>query len=274
MRKINIHKYILTIFGILLSLIWISPFYIILVNSFKTKKELFINTLSLPKSLLLDNYKIAAANLNLSEAFSNSLLITILSILIIAIFSSMTAYALQRIKRRSSTLIYMIFTLAMLIPFQAVMIPLVAEFGRFHMLSKSGLIIMYLGFGSSLGVFLYYGALKGIPRSIDEAALIDGCSRFRIYWNIILPLLSPTTITLTVLDIMWIWNDYLLPSLVINKVGSRTFPLMIFYFFSQYTKQWNLGMAGLTIAIMPVLIFYFLAQRKLVTAIIAGAVKQ
>lgn len=274
MRKINIHKYILTIFGILLSLIWISPFYIILVNSFKTKKELFINTLSLPKSLLLDNYKIAAANLNLSEAFSNSLLITILSILIIAIFSSMTAYALQRIKRRSSTLIYMIFTLAMLIPFQAVMIPLVAEFGRFHMLSKSGLIIMYLGFGSSLGVFLYYGALKGIPRSIDEAALIDGCSRFRIYWNIILPLLSPTTITLTVLDIMWIWNDYLLPSLVINKVGSRTLPLMIFYFFSQYTKQWNLGMAGLTIAIMPVLIFYFLAQRKLVTAIIAGAVKQ
>ncbi|MDK2806112.1 MAG: maltose transport system permease protein [Thermoanaerobacterium sp.] len=274
MKKVDFQKYLLTILGIVLSLIWISPFYIILVNSFKTKKELFTNTLSLPKSLMLDNYKTAASNLNLSEAFSNTLLITIFSILIIAIFSSMTAYALQRVKRKSSVFIYMVFTVAMLIPFQSVMIPLVAEFGRFHLLTRSGLVFMYLGFGSSLGVFLYYGALKGIPTSLDEAALIDGCSRFRIYWNIILPLLNPTTITLAVLDIMWIWNDYLLPSLVINKVGSRTLPLMIFYFFSQYTKQWNLGMAGLTIAILPVLIFYFLAQRKLVTAIIAGAVKQ
>lgn len=274
MKRGGSSKYILVILGFVLSLIWISPFYIILVNSFKTIKELFISTLALPKTLTFQNYKVAMSDLKLSESFYNSIIITIASIVIIVIFASMTAYALQRRKRKSSIVIYMVFAVAMLIPFQAVMIPLVAEFGKFHMLTRTGLVFMYLGFGSSMGVFLFYGALKGIPTSIDEAALIDGCGRFRLFWKIIFPLLSPTTITLTVLDIMWIWNDYLLPSLVINKVGSRTLPLMIFYFFSQYTKQWHLGMAGLTIAIVPIIIFYFLAQRKLVSAIIAGAVKQ
>jgi raffinose/stachyose/melibiose transport system permease protein len=133
---------------------------------------------------------------------------------------------------------------------------------------------MYLGFGSSLGIFLYHGALKGIPKSLDEAALIDGCSRFKTFWLIIFPMLKPTTITIVVLDIMWIWNDYLLPSLVINQEGSRTLPLMIFYFFGQYTRQWHLAMAGLTIAIVPVLVFYFMAQKHIVKGIISGAVKQ
>lgn len=274
MKKSSIKKNILMIFGIILSIIWISPFYLVLINSFKTKKELFTSTLGLPQKFMLDNYKQAVVDLKLDESFVNSVLITVVSIFIIIIFSSMTAYALQRVKRKSSTFIFMTFIAAMLIPFQAVMIPLVAEFGKVKLLNTTGLIFMYLGFGCSFAIFLYHGALKGVPTSLDEAALIDGCDRFRTFWLIVFPMLKPTTVTIIVLDIMWIWNDYLLPSLTINREGMRTLPLMIFYFFGQYTRQWHLAMAGLTIAIVPVLVFYFLAQKQIVKGIISGAVKQ
>lgn len=274
MKNGSIKKYLLCILGIILSIIWISPFYLVLINSFKTKKELFTSTLGFPKKFLFDNYKHAASDLVLTESFVNSFLICIISITVIIIFSSMAAYALQRVKRKSSTIIFLGFIAAMLIPFQSVMIPLVAEFGKIKMLNSAGIVFMYLGFGCSLAIFLYHGALKGIPSSLDEAALIDGCDRFRTFWLIIFPMLKPATVTVIVLDMMWIWNDYLLPSLVINKEGMRTLPLMIFYFFGQYTRQWNLAMAGLTIAILPVLVFYFLAQKQIVKGIVSGAVKQ
>ncbi|MDP4092190.1 MAG: carbohydrate ABC transporter permease [Bacillota bacterium] len=274
MRRSRIKKYTLAVFGIILAIFWISPFYLVLDNSFKTKKELFTSTIGLPKKIQLGNYRQAAVDLGLGESFVNTILITALSILIIIIFSSMSAYALQRVKRKTSTFLFIFFTAAMLIPFQAVMIPLVAEFGKVKMLNIPGLIFMYLGFGCSLGIFLYHGALKGIPQSLDDAARIDGCGRFRTFWLIVFPMLKPTTVTIIVLDIMWIWNDYLLPSLVVNKQGMRTLQLMIFYFFGQYTRQWHLALAGLTIAILPVLIFYFLVQKQIVKGIISGAVKQ
>jgi raffinose/stachyose/melibiose transport system permease protein len=235
---------------------------------------LFAGTLNLPKTLQLSNYSKAAADLMPGESFKNTILITFFSIILIVVFSSMAAYALQRVKRRSSTVVFLGFTAAMLIPFQAVMIPLVAEFSRFRLLNVPGILFMYLGFGCSLGIFLYHGALKGIPASLDESALIDGCSRFGLFWKIVFPMIKPATVTVAVLDIMWIWNDYLLPSLVINKTGMRTVQLMIFYFFGQYTRQWHLAMAGLTIAMAPVLIFFFLAQKQIIRGIISGAVKQ
>jgi raffinose/stachyose/melibiose transport system permease protein len=274
MKRRGIGKIALAAAGLLLSLIWITPFYLVLVNSFKTKKELFTSTLALPQSFQTTNYKQAAIDLKLGESFTNTVLITFFSIFVIIAFSSLAAYALQRVRRKSSTAIFLGFTAAMLIPFQAVMIPLVAEFGKLKMLNIPGLLFMYLGFGCSMGIFLYHGALKGIPVSLDESALIDGCSRFRMFRKIIFPMLKPTTVTVAVLDIMWIWNDYLLPSLVVNKNGMRTIQLMIFYFFGQYTRQWHLAMAGLTIAIAPVLLFYFLAQKQIVRGIISGAVKQ
>lgn len=274
MKRRGIGKIALAAAGLLLSVIWITPFYLVLVNSFKTKKELFTSTLALPQSFQTTNYKQAAIDLKLGESFTNTVLITFFSIFVIIAFSSLAAYALQRVRRKSSTAIFLGFTAAMLIPFQAVMIPLVAEFGKLKMLNIPGLLFMYLGFGCSMGIFLYHGALKGIPVSLDESALIDGCSRFRMFRKIIFPMLKPTTVTVAVLDIMWIWNDYLLPSLVVNKNGMRTIQLMIFYFFGQYTRQWHLAMAGLTIAIAPVLLFYFLAQKQIVRGIISGAVKQ
>lgn len=260
--------------GLLLSVIWLFPFYIVLVNSFKTKRELFTNTLRLPDKWYFHNYIEAAQKLKIATTFFNSLIITVFSIFIICIFASMAAYALERVRSKVSTIVFLIFATAMLVPFHSVMLPLVAEFGSVHMLNRTGLIFMYLGFGSPLAIFLYHGALKSVPKSLDEAAIIDGCGRFQAFWLVIFPMLKPTTVTVAILDTIWIWNDYLLPSLVINKKGMETLPIMIFYFFGQYAKQWHLAMAGLTIVIIPVIIFYFLAQSQIIKGITAGAVKQ
>ncbi len=168
---------------------------------------------------------------------------------------------------------YFLFVAAMLIPFQSVMIPLVATMGKIGFLNRGGLIFMYLGFGSSLSIFLYHGALKSIPVSLDEAATIEGCNKFQVFFYIIFSILKPMTVTVAILNTIWIWNDYLLPSLIINKPGIETLPLKMFFFFGEYTKQWHLALAGLTLAIIPVIIFYFMAQKQIIKGITQGSVK-
>lgn len=266
-------KIILIVLGALLSLVWLFPFYIMVVNSFKNKAEIFRNTLSLPQKTTFLNYPNAFKELDFTRTFLNSLLITIVSVVIILIFSSAAAYALQRAKTTFSKVIYMMFVATMLIPFQSVMIPLVSIFGKLHMLNRPGLIFMYLGFGSAQSIFLYYGAMKAVPKALDEAAIIDGASRLQIFTKVVFPMLQPTTVTVALLNVMWIWNDYLLPSLVINKEGIQTIPLKMFYFFGQYTKQWHLALAGLVIAIIPVIIFYFVMQKQIIAGVSEGSVK-
>jgi raffinose/stachyose/melibiose transport system permease protein len=269
----NTKKIWMIIVGCILGLIWISPFYLMLTNSFKTKKELFSDTLGLPTHLNFDNYVNSAKDLNIVSTFMNSLVITVVSVAIIIFFSALAAYAIQRTKSKWSGFFYMLFVAAMLVPFQSVMIPLVSVFGRVNMLNRPGLVFMYLGFGASMSVFLYNGAMKGIPQALDEAAIIDGASRWQIFSKVIFPMLQPTTVTVALLNVMWIWNDYLLPSLVINQPGSQTIPLTMFDFFGQFTKQWHLAMAGLTIAIIPVIIFYFVMQKQIIAGVSEGAVK-
>lgn len=270
MRK---NKWPIEILGIILGLIWLSPFYLMIVNSFKTKREMFEDTLKLPGGFNFDNYIEAFTELNFLQTFMNSVLITVVSVLVIIVFSSMAAYALSRNKSKISSFIFFMFVAAMLIPFQSVMIPLVTIFGKLEMLNRAGIIFMYLGFGASLSIFLYHGTLNSIPKSLDEAATIDGANRFQIFWYIIFPMLKPITVTVAILNTIWIWNDYLLPSLVINQEGMETIPLKMFFFFGEYTKQWHLALAGLTIAIIPVIIAYFFAQREIIKGISEGAVK-
>ncbi|WP_243290488.1 carbohydrate ABC transporter permease [Bacillus sp. FJAT-47783] len=269
----NSQKWIVSIIGIVLGLVWIAPFYLMIVNSFKTKREIFTDTLRLPEVFTFENYVEAFERLDFVHTFFNSLVITVVSVGIIVIFSSMAAYALSRRKSKMSSLLFFIFVAAMLIPFQSVMIPLVSIFGKMEMLNRIGLIFMYLGFGSSLSIFLYHGTLNGIPKSLDEAATIDGANRFQVFWYVIFPMLKPITVTVAILNTIWIWNDYLLPSLVINKEGMHTIPLKMFFFFGEYTKQWHLALAGLTIAIIPVIIGYFFAQKQIIKGISDGAVK-
>lgn len=271
--KITISKIILILISTILGLLFISPFYIIIINSFKTKKELFSSTLALPKKILFTNYKEAFQRLDFLLALRNSLFITICSVVVIIIISSMAAWMLERTKSKLSDAILMIFVAAMLVPFQAVMLPLVRLMGKLNLLNMGGIIFMYAGFGTSLSIFLYHGFLKGIPKELDEAAMIDGCTKFQTFWKIIFPLLKPISVTVAILNIIWIWNDYLLPSLVINNDTTQTIPLKTFLFFGEYTKQWHLALAGLVLTIIPVILFYFVAQKQIIKSITAGSVK-
>ncbi|MBX0357823.1 carbohydrate ABC transporter permease [Halobacillus sp. Nhm2S1] len=260
------------ILGLLLGLIWIAPFYLMIVNAFKTKRDIFSGVLGFPEEVVFSNFVEAFIDLAFLKSLFNSVLITGLSIAIIILFSSMAGYALARNKSKLSGVIFFIFVAAMLIPFQSVMIPLVSIFGQADMLNAGGLIFMYLGFGCSLSIFLYHGAMTGISKSMDEAAIIDGANRFQTFWYIIFPLLKPISVTVAILNVIWIWNDYLLPSLVLSE-SNATIPLKMFYFFGQYTKQWHLALAGLTIAILPVIIGYFFAQKQIINGVSEGAVK-
>ncbi|REJ07535.1 carbohydrate ABC transporter permease [Halobacillus trueperi] len=262
----------LEVFGIVLGLIWLAPFYLMIVNAFKTKREIFSGVLGLPETFTIENFIQAFAELTFLKSLFNSILISTLSIVVIILFSSMAAYALNRNKSKLSGVFFFVFVAAMLIPFQSVMIPLISMFGSVNMLNASGLIFMYLGFGCSLSIFLYHGALTGIPKALDEAAIIDGANRFQLFWYVIFPLLKPISVTVAILNVIWIWNDYLLPSLVLGEANA-TIPLKMFYFFGQYTKQWHLALAGLSIAVIPVIIFYFFAQKQIINGVSEGAVK-
>ncbi|MCY6372678.1 carbohydrate ABC transporter permease [Clostridium ganghwense] len=271
--KFSVGTVLVTLVSIFAGLLYLSPFYIIIVNAFKTKKELFQSTLALPASWTFDNFKSAFERLDFFNALTNSLLITIGSVIVIILFASMAAWMLERTKTKISGFIFFLFISSMLIPFQAVMLPLVRVMGKLNLLNIGGLIFMYLGFGTSLSVFLYHGFLKSIPKELDEAAMIDGCSKFQTFWYIIFPLLKPISITVAILNTVWIWNDFLLPSLVINRPGTQTIPLRTFFFFGEYTKQWHLALAGLILAIIPVIIFYFCAQKHIIKSITAGSIK-
>lgn len=272
-KKLSFKKVIGLLLSSLLGLAFLSPFYIILVNSFKTKKELFDSTLSFPVKVVFDNYKDAFERLDFLRSLGHSLFITVMSVCFIVIFTSMAAWMLQRTKTKTSTVIFLLFISSMIVPFQAVMLPLVRVAGKVGFLNMGGLIFMYVGFCGSLSIFLYHGFLKSIPTELDEAAMLDGCNKAQTFWYIIFPLLKPITVTVAILNTVAIWNDYLLPSLVINKPDTLTIPLKTFFFFGQFTKQWNLALAGLVLNIIPVIIFYFVAQKHIIKSVSAGSIK-
>ncbi|MBW8351029.1 carbohydrate ABC transporter permease [Bacillus sp. IITD106] len=278
MKKIG--RFLLGFIVLALGLVYLSPIYIMLVNSFKNRAELYKNTLALPSSFDFKYYVDAMEKMDFLQSFFNSLFITVVSCLLIVLFSSMTAWMLVRTNDKLSKFIFMTFVATMLIPFQTLMMPLMQFMGKIRdvlgipmLNTHGGLIYMYIGFGASMAVFLYHGFIKSIPVSLEEAALLDGCSKFGIFWRIVFPLLKPITVTVIILDVIWIWNDYLLPSLVLSDRALRTIPLSTASFFGQFTIQWNLAMAGLTLTIIPVVIFYALAQKHIIKGVASGSVK-
>lgn len=268
-------KIISPIIGIILAMIFILPLYIVVTNSLKTQKGIFLDVMGLPfgEFLTLENYPEAFEQLDFIRSFFNSLFISVGSTLVIIIFASMAAWMLVRTKTKLSGFLYFLFAIAMLIPFQAVMLPLVNLMGRIGFLNPLGLIFMYLGFGSSLSIILYHGFIKNIPIELEEAAIIDGCNTFQVFFYIIFPLLKPITVTVSILNVMWIWNDFLLPQLVINRPEWQTIPLKMFYFFGQYSKKWHLALAGLVISMIPIVIFYLFAQKHIIKGITDGSIK-
>ena len=264
-----------------LSLIWLSPIYIILANSFKSRDEMYVNPLGMPAKFSLEYYSGAMEKMNFLRAFGVSLVITIVSVAIIVVLCAMAAWMMARSDGKLSKAIYYTLILTMLIPFQTLMMPLMQEMNSLEKLlgiqikdTIGGLIFMYIGFGAGMGVFMYYGFVKGsLPRTLEEAAIIDGCNTWQMFWRVVFPLMKPTIITLVILDVIWIWNDYLLPSLTLKSASNRTIPIGTQIFFGQYTIEWNMAMAALMLTIIPVVVFYLCAQKHIVKGVAAGAVK-
>ncbi|AYA78118.1 carbohydrate ABC transporter permease [Bacillus sp. Y1] len=273
-HKYSWRTFSIEIVAIVLGLVFLVPFYYVVSNSLKPFAEILTNTSALPKVFQFDNYVRAFEMLDFFNVFKNSLIITIASNVVLVIFCSMAAYMLVRTKKKISNLIFMTFVAAMIIPFQSIMIPLIKTAGNFGLLNSVwGLVIMYLGFGSGMTIFLYHGFIKGIPVELEEAAIIDGCSRFGVFFRIVFPLLKPITVTIVILNSLWIWNDFLLPSLVLQDPELRTIPLATFFFFGQYTKQWDLALAALVLGIIPLLIFFFSMQKHIIKGITSGSIK-
>ena len=281
MRKGRVASIIRSVLLLLLSSAWLFPVYIILVNSFKSREEMYLNTLSLPSSLDFRYYAEAMERMDFFRAFRNSLILTVGGVILVVVFCSMAAWMLVRHGGRLSRLIYDVLVITMLIPFQTVMMPLIQEMsfmtrvmGIPMLNTLGGMLFMYLGFGAGMGVFLFYGFIRSsVPTALEESAIIDGCGVWTLFWRIVFPLLKSITITVAILEMIKIWNDYLLPSLSLTSIDNSTIPLAMSLFIGQYTVEWNMAMAGLMMSIIPVIIFYLYAQKHIVKGVAAGAVK-
>lgn len=261
-----------------LLLVYIFPFFLVLINSFKSKRDVIKNPLSLigEEGFWPENYLLAVKRMDFWNVFLNSLLITVVSVFLIILFSSMTAYLFARCKWKINKLFFSMMILSMVIPFQVLMIPIVSVYGSvLHMLnSRLTLICMHVGFGVSMGTFMFHGAIESsIPLELEEAAKIDGASRMKIYRSVVLPLLKPTVVTLIIIDSLAIWNDYLLPSLVLVKKELYTLPIAAQSFHGDFSSDYGLMMAGMVMSVIPILILYFILQKHIIEGVVAGAVK-
>ena len=259
--------------GFVLALLFVSPVFILVNSSFKSLQNIYINVLALPKQLSFQNYTKAFKEMDYVKAFMNSFAITWISTALIILISSMAAWVLVRYKTRTSKILFLMFAAVQLIPFQCVMLPLVDIMSKLHLMNRPGLVFMYMGFGCAMSIILFHGFIKNIPVELEEAAIIDGCNMVQTFINIVLPLLKGIIATVAVVNVMWIWNDFLLPSLVINKNGMQTLPLRTYLFFGQFTKKWDLATASLMLCMIPIVLFYLSCQKYIVKGITAGVGK-
>lgn len=273
-KRITAGKVAKYLFVCILLILFIVPFYLMVINSFKTTQEFVSNPFSLPDNIDFTNYINAFDKMKFLNAISNSAIITSLSVVLILLTSSMAAYFLVRHKWKINKIIFAILVASMIVPFQAIMIPLVSIYGKMDLMnSKWILIFMYMGFGQAFAIFIFHGFIKNIPIEMEEAALIDGCNKMQSFFKIVFPLLRPVMITVLILDVLWIWNDYLLPSLVLLSPSERTLPLSTYSFFSSYSVDFAPLMAGIVLTILPVLVVYLFCQKQIVKGVVQGAIK-
>lgn len=259
---------------LLIFILYVFPFVMILLNSFKSRIDVIQNPLAWPEIFNMDNYIEAFQTMNYQNGLINSLVITVASVFVIVLFSSMLAYYLVRNDTKFNKVVFMLLVSSMIIPFQSIMIPFVSIFGKLDLLnSRSMLVFFYLGFGVSMATFMYHGFIKSIPLELEEAAVIDGATQFQVFYKIVFPMLKPITATIVILDVLWVWNDFLLPSLVLVRNEFRTLPLSTFYFFGQYTSNYNVAMAALVLVLLPVIIFFVVMQKQIISGVVDGAIK-
>jgi raffinose/stachyose/melibiose transport system permease protein len=273
MKRQKLSRKIFFGFAAFLAVVYAFPFFLVLLNSFKEKRAIRNNPIAPPEEWLFSNYVEAAERMEYFQSLTNSVLITVSSVIAIIVTSSMLAYYLARTKNKFTSVTFLVLVASMIVPFQALMIPFVGLFGNLGLTnSRASLVFFYVGFGVALSTFLYHGFISNIPLELDEAAAMDGASDFMIFRRIIFPMLSPVTATVAIINGLWIWNDFLLPQLVLTQ-EKRTLPLRTYVFYGTYTSDYGLAMAGLVLSIIPIVAFYFVMQRQIISGVSAGAVK-
>ena len=285
------HGGILTILFAILSFFWVSPILVVLLNSFKRKAYIFKNPFGLSNVPLSSgfekwahglsktfvgglNYANALKKTNFVRCFGYSFFITLISVVLIVVCCSMCAWYITRVQTAGTKLIYLLCMFSMIVPFQMVMFTLSKLANILHLATPMGICIVYLGFGAGLAVFMFCGFVKSIPLEIEEAAMIDGCTPLRTFFSVVLPIMKPTYISVGILETMWIWNDFLLPYLVLDLNKYKTISIVIQYMKGSYGRV-DMGaiMAALILAVIPVIIFYLSCQKHIIKGVAAGAVK-
>ena len=273
-KKSPVAKIILTIICIL----WMYPIVLILVNSLK--KEVAITTsgvFSLPTAETWNgvaNFVASVTQMDFLKSFWYSLVISVMSVVLIMLCCSMAAWYIVRVNGTLSKVFYYLCVFSMVVPFQMVMFTLAKTADTLHLNNPYNICIIYLGFGAGLAVFMFTGFVKGIPLEIEEAALIDGCTPLQVYFKVLIPILKPTIISTAILELMWVWNDYLLPTLVLDIKKYKTIPMLIQYFRGSYGKvEMGPMMASIMLTVIPIVIVYLLGQKHIIKGVAAGAVK-
>lgn len=265
------------IFGLVLwiiAIIYISPLYFVIANALKGYDQVTLDPVSLPAPVIAANFAEAWNGMNYLRAFRNTFVITAGSITGIIVVCSLGAYMLVRRYKRVSNVIYLIIISMMFVPFQAMMIPLVKVASALHLSNHLlGEIVIYIGCGIPMAMFLFYGFIKNVPFELEEAAMIDGAGTWRTFTQVVFPLLKSITVTVAILDMLWIWNDFLLPVITISKESMRTLTLSYYFYFGEYVNQWQLALSAVILSIVPAIVFYFFGQKYIIEGIVAGAVK-
>ncbi|MBS7403623.1 MAG: carbohydrate ABC transporter permease [Oscillospiraceae bacterium] len=278
MKKANKRKgTALTVFFSVLSLIYIAPIFIIVMNSFKRKAYINRVPFEMPTEKTfagLQNYVEGITKTNFWESLATSLFVTVASVAVILLCTSMAAWYISRRKSKFSKMFYYLCVFSMVVPFQMVMFTLSKTADTLHLGTPWGLIIVYLGFGAGLAVFMFTGFMRSVPIEIEEAAMIDGCNPLQTFFIVVLPILRPTLISVGILETMWIWNDYLLPYLILDLNRWMTIPIAIQYLKGGYGSiDWGAMMAVLVLSIIPIIAFYLSCQKYIIKGVAAGAVK-
>ncbi len=274
--KKNLQDNVTFIFLFILAVLFLTPMLIVLMNSFKGRFFISDTPFALPNAqtfVAMKNYFSGIAKTGFIQAFGYSLFITVFSVATIVLFTAMTAWCITRVKSKVSSLIYYLMIFSMIVPFQMVMFTMSKMANIMRIDNPVGIIVIYLGYGAGLSVFVYSGFVKSIPLEIEEAATIDGCNPIQTFFWVVFPILKPIAITVAILNAMWIWNDYLLPYLVIGS-NYKTIPIAVQYLQGGYgSRDMGAMMAMLVLAIVPIIIFYFSSQKYIIKGVVAGAVK-
>jgi raffinose/stachyose/melibiose transport system permease protein len=278
LKKDKVVNRVLSVIFMFLSLAWIYPMFMILMDSLKQERAITTSSaFQLPTADTFagaENYVNAVSSKGFLQAFGYTVLITVTSVVLILVCCSMCAWFITRINDRFSRFLYFLFVFSMVVPFQMLMFTLSSIADKLSLNSPFNICIIYLGFGAGLSVFMFCGFVKNIPVEVEEAAMIDGCNPIQTFFKVVLPIMKPTYISVGILETMWIWNDYLLPYLVLDRTKYMTIPILIQYFRGSYGKvEMGPMMACIMLTILPVIIVYLVCQKYIINGVVAGAVK-